>query len=663
MAITIAFLQQLPLATTRVTRRQQSFYLAIAGDTPAATVQNMCGIVGYVGRAQATPILLDGLRRLEYRGYDSAGLAVVDAGHLDTRKCAGRIAELEKLLKKQPVSGSLGISHTRWATHGKVNDENAHPHFDASGELALVHNGVIENYQALKDELVREGDTNFRSETDTEVLAHLIGKLYNDSCASTVDAPGKRARLFEAVRTALRQVIGTYGIAVVHADVPDFMIGARRGSPLVLGVGNGENFLASDVSAIVAYTRDAVYLNDFDIVAAGSDKFEITSLAGDSSEHLVSKVEFTAEDIRKGDYPHYMLKEIFEQPNTVRDAMRGRLNAEECTAKLGGLNMAPPELRDVGRIVLTGCGTALHAGRVAEYLIERLANIPVEVEFASEYRHRNTPMTERTLVFAISQSGETADTLGALRESRRKGYRTLGICNNVASTIARESDGGVYMHAGPEIGVAATKSFTSQLVILTLIGLLLGRMRQLSTAEGKRMIDALEALPGQIEEVLKLSDQIKSIAKKYVDVSGMLFFGRQFNYPIALEGALKMKEITYLFADGHPSAELKHGIIALVRPDLPSIFIAPDDAVFSKNLNNIEQVKARKGPIIAITSGNGAKQLKGLAADIVEVPGVIDCLSPVLTVIPLQLLAYHLAVELGRDVDKPRNLAKSVTVE
>src|SRR5438105_5024444 len=384
--------------------------------------RNMCGIVGYVGRAKATPILLDGLRRLEYRGYDSAGLTVIERGHLETRKCAGRIAALAKLVRKQPVAGSLGISHTRWATHGGVNDENAHPHFDATGKLALVHNGVIENYQALKDELVRDGDTNFRSETDTEVLAHLIGKLYDDSCASTVDAPGKRARLFDAVRTALRQVIGTYGIAVVHADVPDFMIGARRGSPLVLGLGNGENFLASDVSAIVAYTRDAVYLNDFDVVAAEPDKFEITSLAGDSTDHPVSKVQYTAEDIGKGDYPHYMLKEIFEQPNTVRDAMRGRLNPEECTAKLGGLNMAPP------------------------------------------------------------------------------------------------------------IGVAATKSFTSQLVILTRLGLLFGRMRNLSAAEGNRMIEALEALPGQIDEVLDLNDQIEAIAKRYANVNGFLFFGRQFNF-------------------------------------------------------------------------------------------------------------------------------------
>ena len=623
----------------------------------------MCGIVGYVGRAQATPILLDGLRRLEYRGYDSAGLAVIDGGQFDTRKCAGRIAALEKLVKKQPVSGSLGISHTRWATHGNVNDENAHPHFDASGKLALVHNGVIENYQALKDELIRSGDTKFRSDTDTEVLAHLIGKLYDDSCASTVDAPGKKARLFEAVRTALRQVIGTYGIAVVHADVPDFMIGARRGSPLVLGVGNGENFLASDVSAIVAYTRDAVYLNDFDVVAVGPDKFEISSLAGDITDHPVSKVDFTAEDVGKGDYPHYMLKEIFEQPNTVRDAMRGRLNTEESTAKLGGLNMTPPQLRDVGRIVLAGCGTALHAARVGEYLIERMASIPTEVDYASEFRHRNTPMTPETLVFAISQSGETADTLGALRESRRKGFRTLGICNNVASTIARESDGGVYMHAGPEIGVAATKSFTSQLTILTLLGLLFGRMRNLATAEGTRVIEALQALPEQIEAVLKLSDQVKEIAGRYVDANGFLFFGRQFNFPIALEGALKMKEITYLFAEGHPSAELKHGVIALIRPDLPSVFIAPDDSVFSKNLNNIEQVKARKGPIIALTSGNCAKRLKGIADEIIILPEAPDYLMPILAVIPLQLLAYHFAVALGLDVDKPRNLAKSVTVE
>jgi glucosamine--fructose-6-phosphate aminotransferase (isomerizing) len=618
----------------------------------------MCGIVGYVGRSEAAPILLDGLRRLEYRGYDSAGVAIVNGDHVETRKCAGRIASLAQLISQEPPSGHHGISHTRWATHGKVTDENAHPHFDATGKIALVHNGVIENYQALKEQLIQDGDTNFHTDTDTEVLAHLIGKIYQQ-----LDGKDSKARLVNATREALKQVIGTYGIAVVHADIPNFIVGARRGSPLVLGVGKDENFLASDVSAIVAHTRDVVYLNDFDLVALDQENFEISSIDGPVGLHPVARVEFTAEDIKKGDYPHYMLKEICEQPDTVRDAMRGRTVLEESTAKLGGLNMYPAELRDVARIVLTGCGTALHAARVGEYLIEQLANVSVDVDFASEYRHRNTPPTEHTLVFAISQSGETADTLGALRESKRKGYRTLGICNNVASTIARESDGGVYMHAGPEIGVAATKSFTSQLIILTLIGLLLGRMRQLSTAQGKRIIDALEMLPGQIEQVLKLSDQVKLIAKKHANANGMLFFGRQFNYPIALEGALKLKEITYLFAEGHPSAELKHGIIALIRPDLPSIFVAPDDPVFAKNVNNMEQVKARKGPIITITSGTGAKQLKDLAADIIEVPNTIDCLSPVLTVIPLQLLAYHLAVALGRDVDKPRNLAKSVTVE
>src|SRR5437762_1862244 len=618
----------------------------------------MCGIVGYVGRAEAAPILLDGLRRLEYRGYDSAGVAIVNGKQIETRKCAGRIANLAKLMTEKPPSGQYDISHTRWATHGKVTDENAHPHFDQSGKIALVHNGVIENYATLREQLVREGGHKFTSDTDTEVLAHLIGSIYEQ-----LDGKDSKARLVNATRAALKQVIGTYGIALVHADIKDFLVGARRGSPLVLGVGKDENFLASDVSAIVAYTRDAVYLNDFDIVAVSRDKFEISSVAGEAGNYQISKVEFGAEDVSKGDFPHYMLKEIFEQPNSVRDAMRGRLNTEECTAKLGGLNMTAAELRDVSRVVLTGCGTALHAALVGEYLIEQLANIPVEVEFASEFRHRNTPMSGDTLVFTISQSGETADTLGALRESRRKGFLTLGICNNVASTIARESDGGVYMHAGPEIGVAATKSFTSQVAILTAIGLLLGRMRHLSTSEGTRIIEALEALPEQIEEVLKLSDQMKAIAKKYASVSGLLFFGRQFNFPIALEAALKMKEITYLFAEGHPSAELKHGIIALVSPDLPSIFIAPDDAVFSKNVNNIEQVKARKGPIIAITSGNGADRLAKIADDIVTLPAVPDYVSPILTVIPLQLLAYHLGIELGCDVDKPRNLAKSVTVE
>jgi glucosamine--fructose-6-phosphate aminotransferase (isomerizing) len=624
----------------------------------------MCGIVGYVGRSQAGPILLDGLRRLEYRGYDSAGVAIVNGAGVETRKCAGRIADLARLMTEKPPSGNYGISHTRWATHGEVTDENAHPHFDQSGKLALVHNGVIENYVSIREELMREGGHTFVSETDTEVLAHLIGSIYDKSASGSPDPAKDKARLVNAVRAALKQVIGTYGIALIHRDIPDFIVGARRGSPLVLGVGKDENFLASDVSAVVAHTRDAVYLNDFDIVAVEPDKFEISSVAGDGAgDYTLSKVEFSDEDIKKGDFPHYMLKEIFDQPASVRDAMRGRLSAEESTAKLGGLEMSPAELRAVGRIVLTGCGTALHAALVGEYILEQLAGIPTEVEFASEFRHRNTPMTGDTLVFAISQSGETADTLGALRESRRKGYRTLGICNNVASTIARESDGGVYMHAGPEIGVAATKSFTSQVTILMLIGLLLGRMRHLSTSEGTRIIEALEKLPEQIEQTLKLSDHVKAIAKKYSASPGMLFFGRQFNFPVALEAALKVKEITYLFSEGHPSAELKHGIIALVGPTLPSVFIAPQDTVFSKNVNNIEQVKARRGPVIAVTSGEGADKLANLADDIITIPKAPDFITPILSVIPLQLLAYHLAVELGRDVDKPRNLAKSVTVE
>ena len=644
----------------RVARSQR--FLRLQG--AATTLCPMCGIVGYVGRSEAAPILLDGLRRLEYRGYDSAGVAIVNGAGVETRKCAGRVAALGKLMTARPPNGTYGISHTRWATHGKPTDQNAHPHFDQSGKLALVHNGVIENYQALRENLLRDGEHKFVSETDTEVLAHLIGQLFDDSGGAGKKAPpDPKARLVAAVRAALKQVIGTYGIALIHRDIPDFLVGARRGSPLVLGVGKGENFLASDVSAIVAHTRDAVYLNDFDVVAVERDNFEISSVAGEGGNYEVSKVEFTDEDIKKGDYPHYMLKEIFEQPGSVRDAMRGRLSADECTAKLGGLNMTAEQLRDVGRIVLTGCGTALHAAMIGEYILEQLAGIPTEVEFASEFRHRNSPMTRDTLVFAISQSGETADTLGALRESRRKGYRALGICNNVASTIARESDGGVYMHAGPEIGVAATKSFTSQVTILTLIGLLLGRMRNLSTSEGTRIIEALEQLPAQIEETLKLSDEIKLIAKKYAAAKGMLFFGRQFNFPVALEAALKVKEITYLFAEGHPSAELKHGIIALIGAELPSVFIVPDDAVFSKNMNNMEQVKARKGPLIAVTSGHGAERLREVANDIITIPKSEDFLSPILAVIPLQLLAYHLAVELGRDVDKPRNLAKSVTVE
>ena len=616
----------------------------------------MCGIIGYIGKSEAVPILLEGLRRLEYRGYDSAGVAVSDGNGINIRKCKGRIANLTELVQKSPVCGSAGISHTRWATHGGVTDENAHPHFDQSGFLALVHNGVIENYQLLKDELIAEGHT-FHSQTDTEVLAHLIGKHFDALAGEPT-----RARLVNAIRSALKEVTGTYGIAIMHQHVPGVLVGARRGSPLVLGIGKGENFLASDVSAIVGHTREAVYLRDYDIVSLDGDDFEITTLNGGVSGFEVSKVEFSEADVSKGEYPHYMLKEIFEQPESLRDAMRGRLSAEEATAKLGGLNMTQKELRDIERVVLTGCGTACHAAMVGEYLIETLAHLPTEVEFASEFRYRNMPMSKDTVVFAISQSGETADTLAAVRESQRKGHKTLGICNNVASTIARESDGGVYMHAGPEIGVAATKSFTSQVTILTLLGLLLGRIRHLSTSDGIQMIDELQAIPDKVRSILKQNDYIKSVAEKYSYAKAMMFLGRQYNYPVAMEGALKMKEISYIHAEGHPSAELKHGVIALISPEVPSVFIAPDDSVYDKNISNIEEVKARKGPVIAIGT-EGCEKLRKVADDVIYVPPCPDYLSPLLTVIPLQLFAYHLAVKLGCDVDKPRNLAKSVTVE
>ena len=616
----------------------------------------MCGIVGYIGKAEATPILLDGLRRLEYRGYDSAGVATLNEGEIQIRKSMGRISHLADVIESDPLSGTVGICHTRWATHGGVTDANAHPHFDQKGELALVHNGVIENYQTLRDDLISEGHL-FKSQTDTEVLAHLVGKYYD-----LAKGDPSKARLIEALRKALKSVIGTYGIAIVHRDLPDFVLGARRGSPLVLGIGKGENFLASDVSAIVAHTRDVVYLNDYDIACLERDQFEIISMLGGSKGFEVSRVEFSEEEVSRGDYPYFMLKEIFEQPETVRDALRGRLSLEEATAKLGGLEMTAKELRQVDRVVIAGCGTAYHAAMVGEYLLESIAHLPTEVEFASEFRYRNLPMTPDTLVFVMSQSGETADTLAALRESQRKGHRTLGICNNVASTIARESDGGVYMHAGPEIGVAATKSFTSQLTILALLALLMGRIRHQSTSEGIRMIEELEAIPDKIRSILKLNDQIKAIAEKYSDAKAMMFLGRQFNYPIALEGALKMKEISYLHAAGHPSAELKHGVIALITPELPSVFIAPNDSVLDKNISNIEEVKARKGPVIVVAT-EGSTRLEKVADDVIYVPSCADYLSPILSVIPLQLLSYHLAVKLGCDVDKPRNLAKSVTVE
>jgi glutamine---fructose-6-phosphate transaminase (isomerizing) len=614
----------------------------------------MCGIVAYLGDREAQPLLLEGLRRLEYRGYDSSGIAVLNGKGLEVVKKVGRIEQLERALGPAPLHGSLGICHTRWATHGKATDVNAHPHLDASGKLAIVHNGVIENYGALKAKLEAKG-LKFRTETDTEVLAFLIGDHF-----AALD-PEMENRLEIAVMEALREVTGTYGLVAIHEDQPDTMVGARRGSPLVLGIGAHEHFLASDVSAVAAYTQTVAHLRDFDVVTIDRHGYRLKSLSQNKAGLEISQIEVQAAAAELGDFPHYMLKEIFEQTLSVQNAVRGRLNVEESTAQLGGLNLSPQQLREVERIVITGCGTAMHAGMVGEYIIESLAHVPVEVEWASEFRLRNSPLDRRTLVLAISQSGETEDTLGALREAHRKGHRVLGICNNVASTLARETDGGVYMYAGPEISVAATKSFTSQVVIFVLLGLLLGRMRFLSASQGREMIQAIEALPDQITRVLKQSDNIRRIAEKYRNASSMLFFGRQMQYGIALEGALKMKEITYIHAEGHPTAELKHGVIALIDEETPSVFLCPRDGAYDKNINNMQQVKARKGPIIAVAT-EGDSEIRHHADDVFFIPESPEYTAPILSVVPLQLFAYHMACILGRDVDKPRNLAKSVTV-
>jgi glucosamine--fructose-6-phosphate aminotransferase (isomerizing) len=620
----------------------------------------MCGIIGYIGKKPAQSILLEGLRRLEYRGYDSAGLCTIHKGQFELRKKKGRIDELAALVRKQPAPGATGIGHTRWATHGAPTDANAHPHTDQSGKLVLVHNGVIENHQQLKDRLLAAGH-KFKSQTDTEVLAHLIG-LHFDELAKGSDHGTPCETLAEAVRRGLKEVTGTYGIAVLHSDCPDTIVGARRGSPLLVGLGREENFLASDVSAIVAHTRRVVYLNDHEVVTLSRDDFQVSTMEAAAVNAQVKEVEFKAEDAERGKFPHFMLKEIHEQPRSVENALRGRIVLDESTSRLGGLNLTPGELRAVDRIIFVACGSALHAGMVGEYLMEDLGRVPTEWEFASEFRYRNSPVEKHTLVFAISQSGETIDTLAAIRESKRRGHRTLGIVNVVGSTIAREVDGGVYMHAGPEIGVAASKTFTSQLTIMTLLAVLMGRMRHLSAPRGAEILRALEKIPQQMEQVLQQSDHIAGIAKKYCDAKSFLYLARQYNYPIALEGALKLKEISYIHAEGYPAAEMKHGPIALVEPRTPSVFICPKDGVYDKVMANIEEVKARKGPVIVLAT-EGDQKIAHKADDVIYLPATVDCLTPLLAVLPLQLLAYHIAVARGCDVDKPRNLAKSVTVE
>jgi glutamine---fructose-6-phosphate transaminase (isomerizing) len=614
----------------------------------------MCGIIGYIGSKPAPSIILEGLRRLEYRGYDSAGLCILNNGKFELRKKTGRINDLAAVLRKQPAKGNTGIGHTRWATHGPPTDENAHPHLDQSGKIAVVHNGVIENHQQLKERLLAKGH-KFTSQTDTEVLAHLIGEYYKPD--------GKDGgALADAVRRALKEVIGTYGIAVVHVDHPNVIVGARRGSPLLIGVGRDENFLASDVGAIIAHTRRVVYLNDLEIVTLTRDDFQVSTIEAAAVSPEIKEVEFASEDAERGKFPHFMLKEIFEQPQAVQNALRGRISHEEATARLGGLSLSASELRAVDRIIYVACGTALHAGMIGEYLMEDLARVPTEWEYASEFRYRNAPVEKHTLVFAISQSGETIDTLGAVRESKRRGHRTLGVINVVGSTIAREVDGGTYMHAGPEIGVAATKTFTSQATIMTLLAVLMGRMRHLAATRGTEILKELEQIPTKMECILKQNDAIAAIAKKYCEANSFLFLARQYNYPVALEGALKLKEISYIHAEGYPAAEMKHGPIALVEPRTPSVFICPKNAVYDKVMSNIEEVKARKGPVIVVAT-EGDDEIRKKADDVMFIPGTLDCLEPLLTVVPLQLLAYHIAVLRGCDVDKPRNLAKSVTVE
>jgi glucosamine--fructose-6-phosphate aminotransferase (isomerizing) len=617
----------------------------------------MCGIIGYVGKKDASPILVAGLRRLQYRGYDSAGLAVLGGEQLHIRKKKGSIDDgLSVLLRIDPAEGTTGIGHTRWATHGPPSDENSHPHLDQSGKIAVVHNGVIENCDRIKQKLLAKGHT-FHSATDTEVLAHLIGDFYESS-------PPKNGgpSLTQAVCDALREVIGTYGLAVVHAGQPGVMIGARRGSPLIIGVGEGENFLTSDANAIVAHTRQAVYLNDYDVATITQDRFDVQNLGTDTAKVQISRLEFEAQDAERGDYAHFMLKEIFEQPRTIENALRGRIDFEGATARFGGLNMTASELRGIGRIVIAATGTSWHAALVGEYLIEELAHVPVEVEFAHEFFNRNAPLERDTVLLVISQSGETADTLGALREAKRRGHRVLSICNVVGSTVAREADGGIYMHAGPEIGVASTKAFVSMLTVLTLLAVHLGRMRMLSVHRAMEILRGLEALPEQIAGILRQAPVIQKVALNYSQARNFFFLSRGYNFPIALEGALKLKEISYIHAEGYSAAEMKHGPIALVDESTPTVFVIPQDAMYEKTLANLAMIRARKGPIIAIAT-EGDTEIVKKADDVIYLPRTLEPLYPILASVPLQLFAYDIAVARRCDVDKPRNLAKSVTVE
>jgi len=608
----------------------------------------MCGIVGYVGPRQAVPILLQGLKRLEYRGYDSAGLALITEGRLLVEKAAGKISQLEAQLGQTLPLAVTGIAHTRWATHGAPNTRNAHPHTDCTNSIAVVHNGIIENAATLRAKLLERGHT-FSSETDTEVLAHLIEEFYKGTLA-------------EAVAAALREVEGTYGIAVVSTKEPDTVVAARLGSPLLVGLGNDENFIASDPSAILQHTRSVIYLGEGEMAVITPTSYRLMDRKEMPLTKAVSQIEWDLATVERGGYAHFMLKEICEQPESIRNVLRGHLLEEEGTARLGGLNLTDEELLGINRIVITACGTSWHAALVGEYLLEEIARVPVEVEYASEFRYRSPILDSKTLVIVISQSGETADTLAALREAKRRGARTLGLVNVVGSTIAREVDGGIYLHAGPEIGVASTKAFTSQIVALALLTLYLGRKHTLSILQGREIVAALQRLPEQIETVLKKQPEIEDLAERFMRTTNVLYLGRGYNFPVALEGALKLKEISYIHAEGYPAAEMKHGPIALIDELMPVVFIAPQDAVYAKVQSNIEEVRARGGRVVAVVT-EGDTAIRKLADYAIEIPKTLDMLTPVLAVVPLQLFAYHIAVRRGCNVDQPRNLAKSVTVE
>jgi glucosamine--fructose-6-phosphate aminotransferase (isomerizing) len=608
----------------------------------------MCGIVGYIGPRAATPLLVEGLKRLEYRGYDSAGVAVLEQDRLQTRKAAGKIVKLEQAIAGRPVFGTVGIAHTRWATHGPPTEINAHPHGSNDGTVAVVHNGIIENANQLKQSLQARGYA-FASDTDTEVLAHLIEAAY----AGNLEA---------AVIEALHKVEGTYGIAVVSTREPDKIVAARKGSPLLIGLGDGELFLASDASAVLAHTRDVIYLDDGDVAVLTRDGHRILDLDATDLDKPVSRIDWDLASVERGGYPHFMLKEIFEQPSTLTDTMRGRLLVEEGFTKLGGINILKDDLLALDNIIITACGTSWHSALIGKYMIEELCRIPVAVEYASEFRYRNPIVGKNTLCIVISQSGETADTLAAMREAKRRGARTMGIVNVVGSTIARETDGGIYLHAGPEIGVASTKAFTSQVAALVLFTLKLARLRNMSVEQGRAIAQELAALPGYVQDVLDRAAEIEAIAEEFKRATNFLYLGRGYNFPVALEGALKLKEISYIHAEGYPAAEMKHGPIALIDEMMPVVFIAPHDAVFEKVVSNIQEVKARKGKIIAITT-RAEPSLHGLIDYEFRIPETADLLTPILASVPLQLLAYYIAVKRGCNVDQPRNLAKSVTVE